>query len=320
LKIKGSWNKRNLAGVGAVHWFRRQEGYNWLGYAFGGAPNTNIIGNPNLSIIFGSLRERKWLRVVSAFSLVKWYLDCVTDSGDAAILYCANLNWRGVHLTYSSVLSVYGDSTETHSSMARFRLSSTSSQILVEFPRLDVSGIWKADAAPVQRTVFENASGAVEWKCLQPRSLVTLRVGGQELRGFGYAECLSVTLPPWQLPMRQLRWGRFVSEEESLAWVDWQGEYSMSFAMHNGRDCETLEVSDSEVAIPGATLRMEESFSLRAGRLGSTVLPGAPALGKLLPRSLCDIEEQKWRSRGTLEEPGLISRGWVIHEVVHWKL
>jgi hypothetical protein len=129
-----------------------------------------------------------------------------------------------------------------------------------------------------------------------------------------------VTLPPWHLPLRQLRWGRFVSAEESLAWVDWQGDYSTSFAIHNGRECETLSVSDSEVAIPGATLRMVESFPLRAGRLGATVLPGAPALGKLLPRSLRNIEEQKWRSRGVWKAQDGSSHGWVIHEVVHWKL
>jgi len=252
--------------------------------------------------------------------MVKWYMDCVTERGDAAILYCADLHWRGVHLTYSSVLIVDEGLVESHSSMAGFQLSSNGDQIHVEFPRLDVSGSWKADAAPVQRTVYENASGSVEWNCLQPRSLVNLKVGKREYAGFGYAECLKVTLPPWHLPLRQLRWGRFVSAEESLAWVDWQGDYSTSFAIHNGRECETLSVSDSEVAIPGATLRMVESFPLRAGRLGATVLPGAPALGKLLPRSLRNIEEQKWRSRGVWKAQDGSSHGWVIHEVVHWKL
>ena len=256
----------------------------------------------------------------SEFSLVKWYMDCVTDAGDATILYCAAINWRGMHLAYSSVLTVREGSVETRSTMAGYQLSSSDGQILVELTRLEVSGSWKADAEPFQRTVFENASGSVEWNCLQPRSLVNLRIGERNLTGLGYAECLTLTLPPWQLPMRQLRWGRFVSPEESLAWVDWQGEYSTSFALHNGHACETLSVSDVEVALHGATLHMEESFPLRAGRLGSTVLPGAPAFGKLLPRALRNIEEQKWRSRGTLEVPDRISRGWVIHEVVHWKL
>jgi hypothetical protein len=65
--------------------------------------------------------------------MVKWYMDCVTDIGDAAILYCADLHWRGMHLTYSNVLTMNGDSTETQSSMAGYRLSSTSGQIVAKF-------------------------------------------------------------------------------------------------------------------------------------------------------------------------------------------
>jgi hypothetical protein len=260
------------------------------------------------------------MRVSSEFSLVKWYMDCVTDLGEAAILYCADLHWRGMHLVYSSILSTIGPAIESYSSLASYRLSLNDGQLLVEFPRLHVSGKWKPDAAPVQHTVYENAAGSVHWNCLQPRSRVNLRVGEREFSGLGYAECLTLTLPPWQLPMRQLRWGRFVSPEDSLAWVDWQGEFSTSFVIHNGCECEPLSVSDSELAIPGATLRMDESFALRAGRLGSTVLPGAPALAKLLPHSLFNIEEQKWRSRGILNARDRSSHGWVIHEVVHWKL
>ena len=220
-------------------------------------------------------------------------MDCVTDSGDAAILYCADFCWRGIHASYCSVLTVNELAAESHSSMTRYRLSSTDDQILVEFPRLGVSGRWEAIAAPYQRVVYQSASGNVVWNCLQPRSSVYLRVGEREWTGLGYAECLTLTLPPWQLPMRQLRWGRFVSQ---------------------------LSVTDSEVVLRDLSLRMEESFPLRAGRLGSTILPGAPALARLLPRSLFNIEEQKWRSRGILNAHGRSSNGWVIHEVVHWEL
>lgn len=256
----------------------------------------------------------------SQFSLIKWYMDCVTDEGDAVILYCADLRWGGIHASYSSILAVKEGVSESHSSMGGFSLSSSDGKISVEVPRLGVTGCWEAAAEPFQKTVFENASGAVVWNCLQPRSSVRLRVGEPELTALGYAECLTVTLPPWQLPMRQLRWGRFVSAEDSLAWIDWQGPYSIRFAVHNGRECETLSVTDSEIAMRDATLVMDESCSLRAGRLGSTIIPGVPALGRLLPRSLFNIEEQKWRSRGVLKAQDHSSQGWVIHEVVHWKL
>jgi hypothetical protein len=209
---------------------------------------------------------------------------------------------------------------ESHSSMARYRLSSTNGEIRIEIPRLKVSGRWEATATPVERTVYESASGSVMWNCLQPGSMVHLRVGAREFTGIGYAESLTLTLPPWQLPMRRLRWGRFVSPQDSLAWVDWEGEYSTSFAAYNGFFCEPLSVSDCEVAIHGATLRMEENLPLREGRVGTTILPGVAALGRLLPSELFNIEERKWRSRGILSAQGRSSKGWVIHEVVHWNL
>ena len=247
-------------------------------------------------------------------------MDCVTAEGDAVILYCAALGWRGIGAAYSSVLTAQQGVIESHASMVRYRLSSTNDAIDVEFPRLKVSGRWRADAAPFERTVYENAAGRVVWNCMQPRSQVQVRVGARELTGAGYAECLTLTLPPWQLPMRQLRWGRFVSAEDSLAWVDWQGPYSTRFALHNGALCEALSVTDTEVAIGGATLTMSESLPLRSGRVEKTVLPEAPALRRLLPHSLFNIEEHKWRSRGALQANGRKSRGWVIHEVVDWKL
>ncbi len=204
--------------------------------------------------------------------------------------------------------------------MGSYRLSCTNEEVVVEFPRLKVAGRWEAASAPFEQTVYESAAGSVVWSCVQPRSSARVTLGSRVLFGPGYAERLTVTLPPWQLPMRQLRWGRFVSPQDTLAWIDWQGPYSTSFAVHNGARREIVAASDSEVALSNGVLRMEESFPLRAGRLGSTVLPGAPALRKLLPSSLANIEERKWRSRGVLEIDGRQSRGWVIHEVVHWNL
>jgi hypothetical protein len=252
------------------------------------------------------------------FSLVKWYMDCVTEQGETAILYCADLTWRGISASYSSVLLTDERAVDTQSSMKRYRLISTDDRISVEFPRLQVQGTWTAAATPVQHTMYEDARGSVFWNCVQPGSSVHVTVGDRELSGLGYAECLTLTLPPWQLPLRQLRWGRFVSPQDSLAWIDWQGSYSTSIAVHNSQKCEPLSISDTEVVLNDARLRLDQPRSLRSGRLGSTVLSGAPMLRILLPDSLANIEEKKWRSRATLETPEHQSHGWAIHEVVDW--
>lgn len=254
-----------------------------------------------------------------ALLLTKWYLDCVTENGDAVILYAGELRWRQVRVCFNSVLQKAGAVVTTHSTMRGFPLpSNCGGRITVEFPPFAVSGTWEAESAPVSRTVYECAEGTVHWNCFQPRSRVRLRVGNQTLIGLGYAECLTLTVPPWHLPLRELRWGRFVSAQDSVAWVDWQGQFANSFAFHNGTAYSPELVSDTRLALPGISLDLSDSVQLRGGKLRKTILPDAPALAKLLPNTLFSIEEYKWLSRGHCRTPGRTSSGWTIHEVVHW--
>jgi len=253
------------------------------------------------------------------FSLVKWYLDVVTQEGDTAILYCAALRWRGLRTAMASLLTAESGRVLTQTSLSRFRLDADEKQIAVECRALKAVGRWIADAKSVERCIYASAAGSVVWNCLQPRSRVAARIDGREMTGLGYAECLTLTLPPWKLPMQELRWGRFVSERDSLAWIDWQGEHAARLCILNEYECELRSVRESELAMDGAALHMERSVTLREGRLGDTILPGAPALARLFPRSLFSVAEGKWLSHGRLERVGGGSTGYAIHEVVHWK-
>ena len=245
-------------------------------------------------------------------------MDCVSDAGEVAILYSARVRWRGIRLAYSNLISTDGAAGNSASSTHSVKIRRDGQQILVASPQLDVQGQWTARAAPVERTVYACETGSVIWNCLQPAASVCLSVGEKKLAAAGYAECLTLTLPPWQLPLRHLQWGRFVSDRDALTWIDWKGSYAMSLVVHNGASHEGASISTTEVAWGGGKLRMEEPLALRTGRLGSTVLPAAPALSRIFPHSLFNIEEKKWRSRGILETPDHQSRGWVIHEMVDW--
>jgi hypothetical protein len=252
-------------------------------------------------------------------------MDCVSDAGEVAILYSARVRWRGIGLAYSNLIATDGATGKSASSMCCAKIRREEQQILVASPQLGLQGQWTARAAPIERTVYACESGSVIWNCLQPAAAVCVSVGEKKLVGAGYAECLTLTLPPWQLPLQRLQWGRFVSLRDALtpdaaAWIDWQGTYAMSLVVHNGASQEGASISPNEVAWDGGALRMEEPLALRAGRLGSTLLPAAPALSRIFPHSLFNIEEKKWRSRGILETPDRQSRGWVIHETVDWNL
>jgi hypothetical protein len=255
------------------------------------------------------------------FSLVKWYMDCVTDRGEAAIFYCANLHRRGVHASLGNLLYAPADHEASSAiSIGRFTVSDSPNQISVDHPRLKFKGCWQTDSPPFRSTVFEAPEGSVVWNCIQPRAQVSLTTPHGEFTGLGYAECLNITISPWLLPLKELRWGRFVSADHTLVWIDWQGPYLKRLVILDSVECPLDRVSDSEVLAGPATLRIEPGRSLRNGRLRSTILPGASALRRLLPRSLFNIDEQKWLSRGTLTISGQTCTGWTIHEVVRWEL
>lgn len=252
------------------------------------------------------------------FSLVKWYLDCVTADGDVAIVYSGVLRWRGLSLAYNNVLLAHGGRIASRASLARSRVDAEAERIVVHAPKLGLEGTWTRRGRSFGCPVYTTPHGAVEWNCVQPGSTVQLNVDGHLLAGQGYAECLTLTVPPWHLPMRELRWGRFVSAEHTLAWIDWQGDYCRRFAVLDGEQVTLQTANEEEVAANGATLHMSESMPLRAGKLGNTILPAVPRLRRVLPRALAAIDEHKWRSRGVLVCGGTRTHGWVIHEVVHW--
>lgn len=256
---------------------------------------------------------------MTPFRLDKWYLDCVTETGDAAIVYAAEMHWRSLSVGYCGVLLRRDGNLVANATMRGCAMPCCSEgQIDLKCGSLALEGGWRADSAPVARTVYECANRGVHWECLQPRSIAQVRVGDFEFSGLGYAERLTVTLPPWQLPMRELRWGRFVSTEDTVTWVDWKGPYATSFAVHNGEICTPEAVSESRIALPGIALDLEESVTLRDGDLRTSILPNAPALATLLPKSLFGIYEYKWLSRGQCRAADHASKGWTIHEVVKW--
>ena len=257
------------------------------------------------------------------FLLTKWYLDCVAEKGDAAVLYVADLQWKGLALHYGSLLTVLDGRISCTSSLRGSAAPKLDGAIIgLNRPDLNVEGTWEAMRSPIRRCVFENAQGSVAWNCVQPMSHADLSLRGKtRITGLGYAECLTVSLPPSQLPLTTLNWGRYLSRQDAIVWIDWQGRKQFQAVIHNGEEHEPSAISESEIvfADTGARLELDRGLILRQGRLGDTVLHGISRLAGLLPRSILSVNECKWRSRGVFRTGEGESSGWVIHEVVRWK-
>ncbi|MFI5296190.1 MAG: hypothetical protein ACHQ0Y_14345 [Thermodesulfovibrionales bacterium] len=186
--------------------------------------------------------------------------------------------------------------------------------------RLGIEGRWKALSSPLHRTLFESDQGIVEWHCYQPQSEVSIQISpNTSILGYGYAEHLLMTIKPWELPIEELRWGRFVSKRDSLVWIDWRGQSPQSLVFYNGVQIGHASVGDRNIVLDeGKTsLSFEESIVLREGFLFSNVLHMIRVFRKILPARFLQTYECKWRSRGILRSGQFISStGWVIHEVV----
>lgn len=257
-----------------------------------------------------------------AFVLDKWYLDLVTDDGAAVIAYAARLALGPLALGYTSVL----DASAPGAPRIRTRVGGLRAPrvegrelAFASVPlgvRFRLSPLDPAAAA----TFYERPGGAVRWRCDAPRGRATVELDGRVLSGLGYAEQVRLTLPPWQLPIEELRWGRALGEGGSLVWVDWSGAaHRTRLVLRDGVPVEASAVTDREVVAADGTalVRLAEGRVLRSGWLSRTVGPTLPAtLRRRLPGGALRLHETKWCAEAVLAG-GAPARA--LHEVVRWR-
>jgi len=259
---------------------------------------------------------------ISSFLLSKWYLDCIADNGDGVIVYVAELRWKSWQVRYASTLRFFQDKVESAASIRKCSLpESAPGQVRLNLPHLGIEGTWKGFADPIERTIFENRNGTIVWTCLQPASHVELSVdGSKKVAGLGYAELVKISIPPWNLPLSELHWGRFISESDSLVWIDWRGNHSYRLVVHNGTERETALISPEEIRSADSRLKLtlDRGLVLRSGILGDTVFPAIASLAGALPAKMLGVHESKWRSKGVFRDAERSADAWAIHEVVKW--
>jgi hypothetical protein len=260
----------------------------------------------------------------SQFSLFKWYLDCVTDEGEAFVGYSASLRWKVLSLEYSSILirRSKGEILAKSTLHGGRYPEVTGDSVRWDCPSLKLKGEWKARQQPISHTVFGSSDIPLNWWCLQPHAVAEISVGDiGTFRGFGYVDYLNLPDQPWKLPLDELRWGRYLSETDSIIWMDFKGPCPETIVYHNGALCEGAKVTDHEIVIGENHLNLilEETKVLREGTLASAALSVIPGINALLPARMLNTEECKWRSRAFLRKAdSILSSGWAIHEVVRW--
>ena len=257
---------------------------------------------------------------MSGFRLTKWYLDCVTDTGFALIGYAALVRWRGVRLPLAGLLTYEGDRPcgKAHVSLCWHPPVGDAELVNWNCRAFDFTGTWRSSSPAIQRVLYQEGGNEIIWRCLQPASLANVEFGnGHVVGGRGYVECLEMTGLPWNMGLRHLRWGRFVSENESVIWIRWEGHHTRTYLIHNGRDVVGSVADDRIFSERQFDLHLSDPRLLRQGAIATTALKSIPLVRAILPRRLASIREEKWLSRGTMiRADGTTALGWAMHERV----
>jgi len=261
------------------------------------------------------------------FHLSKWFLDFVSDNGDAMIFYSANLTWHSWVASYTSWLRYNPFSGLTVKS--RFRNVQIPQQkenlIIWKDVRFGVSGKWESLAEVIKARIVDTEEGFLDWICFQPASRVALKINNQVLAGSGYAEQLILTIPPWKIAMDELRWGRFGSEQDTMVWIELRAKSDLQWLWLNGAKMENCIIKDDHIDLPdkNLVLKLDRGVELESEKKIYSVVEKLvryiPGISKVMPVRFLMADEVKWFSKGEIQiKCNTIARGVAIHERINF--
>jgi hypothetical protein len=254
------------------------------------------------------------------FTLTKWYIDCVAADGRAVIAYWASLAWRKVALTWQNVtLYEAGRPPVSRSSLLPGPPPEVAcDRITCRMPALECAVDIQSQQHPIEERLFESDEGAVQWRAEAPAAAVRMELSGfAPVLGPGYAERILFSIPPWRLPIRELRWGRWLdpAASRSVVWIDWRGACPRTWVFVDGIKATTAVVTGESISAAGVKVLLGEGRKLHE-RAFADVAATIPPLRAVVPKSLLALREAKWCSTGILLDGNAAAQaGTAIHEV-----
>ncbi len=259
-------------------------------------------------------------RRFGGFKLVKWYLDTVEADGSAAIAYWTSLKWLGLDLTWHD-LSRYDVGRPPAEWSSRKEVAPpqfVDGHFAFQSPPLSLETTHEAATAGVTLTLIDGAEGRIDWECLAPAARVRFDCAGRSTPGAGYVERMTMTIPPWKLPIEELRWGRWMDDAlaHSLVWIDWRGRAPRRWVVYNGALREQAVVRDDGVDLDVGRLALGAPRTLHDRSVGK-LLRGISGLARFAANIPLAWDEHKFCCRAAFTSArGESVSGWALHELV----
>ncbi len=253
------------------------------------------------------------------FFLKKWYLDAADQQGNIYIGYHVELHWRYLELHgYQHVWHTPKDGTQSQSGLTKQPLPVWELKHRLIWQPHHLTAMWDSVADQIDETLYCTDQGEITWHCTQPKARARICLPHLTFSGWGYTECLEMTIPVWELPFDHLYWGRAHSENHYLVWIQWEGASSQQLVWHNGSRATDLMINATHIQGPDCQLILGENIPLRQGKLISTVFKPYHRVTKLLPEATFLADEHKWYNLGQLESTTGSESAVSIYEEVLW--
>jgi len=268
--------------------------------------------------------EAAIMRLINStnFSLIKQYFDCIDDDGNCFILYWAELRCCFIHIVYSGL--IFSDSKNICTEKATLKKCKRPLlDHILQFnqPALRINGCWNRVSNPLSLILYKDASGQeLIWDCHHPKAHTTINYNDKTYEGLGYAETLHLPIKPWKLPIDELRWGRFLSEQYSIIWIHWKGAYPVNIIFCNGVAYHDASFEEKKIIFSGGTLTLlfEDIIILRQGKL-TKILTKMPWLKIIFHSRILNTVEIKYKAKSSLSDnTKVIANGWSLFETVNW--
>lgn len=255
------------------------------------------------------------------FNLEKLYLDCIDESGNCFIIYRAYLKFYFFKVAYSALLfSDFQNKITEKTKLKKIGQPLINGPFLYyENPHLQIKGSWQRLDDPIFITLFKGQKGEkLTWSCHHSKALTKIEYGGKVFKGLGYAETLYLPVKPWKLPVKIIKWGRFLSDYHTVIWIRWEGEYPVNKLFFNGTLYEDAVFDQDKISFGEAKyiLSFQEISVLRESSLAST-LSDVFFLEMFLKSRIFSIYEKKYKAKAVLnyghDKPSI---GWALYETV----
>lgn len=256
------------------------------------------------------------------FKIEKFYLDCIDDTGNCFIVYWAKVEFLLARFFYSGLIFCENEGSTIEKSSFRMTPKPVINKTINLNNRyLKIDLILKGIDDPISLSLYKNShNNELIWNCHHPKSVAEIIYNGNKYKGYGYAETLVSFIKPWDLPIGELRWGRFLSDSDTLIWISWKGNYALNKVILNSYEFNDAIFEKDSIIFGEGTyhLKFSNIQVIRKGKI-SRVFSKMPYLKIFFNIRILNTVEIKFKAKTILNKNSLLlSKGWSLFEIVTW--